>query len=377
MKSKNVILSLLLCLILVCLASCANKSLYKNKTKVIYELEGGSYQNCTAPITQYYNVLENESINIYEPSTLSKKDIIKTGYKLEGWYKKKNISNDVLTYSEKWDFETDKLTKSGLTLYAKWVKDIKLVYQVCYLDENSNLKVLGSYDVKKGAKFKDLLKYADKRIGFTSLGYYDEDGNLWDDSFVHPGGNSDTIINVYVKYIEGKFNLVYTKEDLIRHSSENIYLMNDIDMQNEKLSFYNYDAKFVGNNHTISNFKISYGSSKNDLIPDFTNSGNSLCISLFGNIENAVIKDVKFTNASLDIKTSNSLINRIYVAPIAVSVINSTISNVFIDASFMYSSLPKNFNVNEDLVFETKKAYYLKDDKSKIIDFTSNIILEN
>ena len=127
---KHGTMYLVLCLCLVCLvatlASCGDSTRdFDGKVKVIYHLEGGIYQNCEQPVIQYYGFDEGSSNLIVDLSTLSGQSIIRTGYTLEGWYTKKTGEGDQVSYEDKWDFETDKVTASGVTLYAKWKKAAK------------------------------------------------------------------------------------------------------------------------------------------------------------------------------------------------------------------------------------------------------------
>ena len=126
---RNAIACLILCLCLVCLAvsliGCSDSTrTFEDRVKVIYQLEGGIYQNCEQPVIQYYDFEGEGGHLIKELSSFSKQEIIRTGYSLEGWYTKKVVDGDSVTYENKWDFEKDKVDADGVTLYAKWKKNI-------------------------------------------------------------------------------------------------------------------------------------------------------------------------------------------------------------------------------------------------------------
>ena len=56
MKLRNVIVFGLLLFSLVSLSACRETDIREGKTEVIYELEGGTYQNCTAAVIDIYLV---------------------------------------------------------------------------------------------------------------------------------------------------------------------------------------------------------------------------------------------------------------------------------------------------------------------------------
>ena len=365
------------------LAGCSDKKSYEGMTKVIFELEGGTYQNCTLPVVNYYGVGKDNTTLIYELGEFSLKFVERSGYVLEGWYKTKETINNQVVYSDPWDFDKDEITYEGVTLYAYWKKAIKHTYNVCYKDENNETVILGTYNVIEDnddpswKKFDDYLNYANKRYNYTALNFVDEKGDLWDENYEHPLGEESLAINVYVNYIEGEYSLVRTVEDLKASKNKNIYLLNDIDLQGASFSFGDYKKIFNGDNHTISNFSIMYDNKQSGLTPDFDQEGkNSLCISIFNSLNGATIKDVKFENVSVVVSTGYSKTYKIYVAPLSTKVTNSTISNVSVSGNFTYTSLPSNFNVDESLIFVTDKLYYIIDDKSIIENVECDITIE-
>ncbi len=356
----------------VSLYGCSKENDYSNKSKVVFELEGGVYQNCTLPVFHFYDVEENGSTLIYELNHFSKQEFERAGYVFQGWYKTKNIEGDKVTYSDEWNFESDQISKSGVTLYAYWKKAINHTFDVCYTDENNKTVTIGSYEVEEGDTFDDYMNYAKKRVGFTALNFKDEQGNLWDDSFKHPGGEQDLNIKVFVEYIKGEYAIVRTAKELKANKNKNIYLMNNIDMNEEELSFGDYKKDFQGNGFTISNFTIAYDGG--GTISDFDEpQNNSLYISLFKSLDGANIENVTFDKVSVVVNTNYSKIYKIYVSGLASKITNSTIKNVTFNGTYSYIKLPANFDVSERLVYVTDKLAYLIDDKSKLDNTTINI----
>lgn len=371
MKLRKVIVFGLLLFALVSLSSCRNEDKYSGKTEVIFELEGGTYQNCTAPVKYYYDL--NEGKFIVEPSNITDSKVERSGYELMGWYKTKKIDGTEVTYEDEWNFTEDEISEEGVTLYAYWKKVYKYTFNVCYYDENNELQTLGSYSVKANDKFSDYLNYANKRLGYTPLGFYDEEGNEITD-LTHPGGNQDLAINVFVKYIKGTYKIVKNASELKAAKNQSIYLMADIDMNGEALNFGDYKSSFIGNGYTISNFTINYTASRDSLVEDFTDSNKkSLCISLFGNTDGAHIENVTFKDAKVVVTTTLSTTFRIYVAPLSMSTKNSSFENVSFIGTYDYTRLPSNFNVEENLIFITDQAYYINDGTSTFNDIVLDV----
>ena len=382
MKRRNFFLIMIIFLAVLLCGCSKEDSKYAGRIKVTYELEGASYKNSRKPIIQYYGRNGEESL-VYEPSTLPGNGnnlITYPGYELVGWFLEKNVTGsgeDIeITYSNPWDFSTDTIKDKNITLYAFWKKVEKCFYNVCYLDDAGKKQILGSYSASEGAKFIDALNYAKKRTGYTpiqeivdkklSVIYYDKDGNVWNNDFVHPGkdASNDGNVDVYVKYLKGTFSFVSNYNELKLNKTKNIYLLNDIDCGGEAFSFGNYASKtLLGNGYTISNFKVQY--TANSLVNDYIDGvQNTLYIGIFNELKNATIKDVKLDNVIFDVNTGLSKTKRIVVTPFA-KVVTSTIDNVTINASYQVSKLPSSFS-KDDLIFVTDRASYLSDDASSV-----------
>ena len=356
MKIKWRIVTFIILLSLICLTGCKKEDSYEGKTKIIYELEGGKYKNTQSQVIHYYDFAPGSSNKIFDPNSLDVDDeVTKPGYVFAGWYQTKNEVDGNIVYSDQWDFDNDLATDKGLTLYAYWKKAIVYSYTLCYLNDQGEEVILGSYEVSEGDKFNDYLKYANKNVGYTCIGFSDNYNNPWDNEFKHPGGDANLDIKVYVNYIKGNFVVVNTASDLIKNKGRNIYLASDIDMEGREFNFGNYKSTFIGNGFTISNFKVNYDATRNGLLEDFEEpSKSSLYISLFGELNGATIENVNFKNVIVDVKTKLTTTYKIYVAPIAISSTDSTIKNVTLEWSYGFSELPKDFaqSNNRNVVIE-------------------------
>jgi hypothetical protein len=122
---------------------------------------------------------------------------------------------------------------------------------------------------------------------------------------------------------------------------------------------------------------MTYQKTKDDLVPDFNEEGyNTLCIGLFGDVTKSTIKDVTFENFTIEIATPLPQVGYVVFAPIAVTMVNSTISNVNISGVVTVTELPNGFN-EDNLIIITDKIYYEKDDVSSESGNTVTITVTN
>lgn len=378
MKRKRAII-ILICMCIVCIfagmltacggdeqdytSSAAPNSNGHNGVEVIYELEGGTYQNTQRHVRMYYYIPDGGETLISPPGSNSKRELIRANYHLTGWFRTRTENSDgTVSYSDEWDFENDKLKSSdaSLTLYCGWAPNVVHTFNICYYDEEGAVKSETSIQVQAGDTFKDPSNRADSRVGYTAkrekneetgkyeIVYYqgkDESGNWvpWDPAFTHPGGETSTAVNVFVEYLEGDFTYVSTADEFIAaasayaRSGNGVYLTNDIDLEGRTTNGFRdnagkFKSVFYGNGFTVKN--IALGFNVNTVISDTHLVDKSLCISLFGNLEGAVIEDVTFENLTISVDVKNSRINGVYVAPLAVLTDGtSSVSKVHISGS--------------------------------------------
>lgn len=362
MKKHKILMMIGIALFSLLLTGCnKNNATVKGNTKIVFHLEGGVYLNSTAPVIHYYNFEDGTNNKIRELCELTSGELTNPGYVFDGWFLNKN--EETGAYSDEWDFDSDYVTTNEVNLYARWKKEVTYEYCVCYLDDENQKVTLGSYEVSEGEIFEDYQKYARRRYGYTAIAFRDSEGNLWDEEFTHPGGEESLAIDVYVEYIKGSYEVVDTAQKLKASKNKNIYLTADINLNGEEFSFDDYKGIFLGNGHKIYNFKLSYGATKNDLIEDFNNTDQkALCISLFGNTEGATIKDITFEEVMIEVDVILSLVNKIYVAPISVSMTQTTLENVKFSGTLEVVKLPKDLNELEDLNIVTDQACYKNND---------------
>lgn len=355
MKKRYFVMFLLLVVaVLLCFAACDNTNRYEGQAKITFELEGGTY-NERPFVTHYYDIPEGQKVKIGDLVALSNGKFKRDGYQFEGWYKTKNADG---TYSDKWDFDRDTVTAGQeVALYANWEVPVKHTFDVCYLDENNQKVVLYSISARQGGTCSTALigSYA-ARTGYTVVDYYDADGNLWDENFAHPGGDEDLAVEIYVKYVKGNYRVVKSASDF---GSGNIYIARDIDMGGKKLDLsYFTKGTFDGNGFTISNFEINYTVDR-DLTPDIDDDSlRMLSVSIFGQLNEATIRNVTFDNFSVDVSVTHSRLNKVYISPISGSAANTTLSNVHVsNFNFTASKLPNGMS-DGDLTIVTDRLVY-------------------
>lgn len=367
MRFRSISMSLIGALTALSLASCNGSGKDDGPiAKAVFYLEGGVCQTNDEKVTYIYDMKERTETYIADPFALDDKAIERAGYNFDGWYRIKNESGGDVTYSDPWDFQKDKMTMAGVELYAKWNPNIVYSYDLYYKDENGQDQFLYSYPVSAGKTFEDYQNKADGRDGYTLIGFSDENGEPWNDSFVHPGGETDTAIKVYAEYIEGDYKVVRTKNDLRTVTgTDNVYLAADLDLEGGSFGFEKYMGDFRGNGHTISNFKIAYSA----------NASGTVYLGVFGILEDAKVSDLTLTGATISVKTVRS--DQVYIGSIAGNVINSTISGV---------SLVGSCTVKEDMTRAVEwnavdgvitDPYYSKDDASIVIDTTSDFAISD
>jgi len=392
MKQKKSLILIILVLTVLCvgLTACNKNGDDLSGVKVTFVLEGGMYKQSTNPINHYYKFAAGTENLIVDPSVVGRRadegtdPITKAGYVLDGWYRTKTETESGVEYGDKWNFATDKVTSDGVTLYAKWRKAVEYTYNVCYIDDNGEKKVLGSYLVSAGDTFGDLMDYAKNRTGYTWVSMTDKDGNPWDETFTHPGGDESLAIDVYFVYIKGIYTKVATAEELADAlgSNKNVMLTADIDMGGETLELKgknvkSFVKKIYGGGHTISNFKAKAYVGKNDLFDIDGESGYSFN-GIFGSLDGATVTDVNFKDVTLEIDAMASFINHVYIAPVAGRVKNSVLKNVTVDGmKITLARLPEGFSP-DNLVVNVTDAAAFKDESSEIVGCTvKNVTFKN
>lgn len=272
----------------VMLSGCGADDELDGKHIVTFEINGGVFNYGTSSTDTAIKYAYHPDTKIVDPLTINQNKISRNGYVFTGWY----TSSDCKA-NEKWEFKGQSVT-ADITLYAGWELEVKHTFSVKYTDGDSET-TLGTYDVKAGTVFEDWRHFADKRDGYTAFGFYSDPECTapWDFSSVHPGGESDLDIPVYVRYIEGEWTLVDNADKFISavKNGKNIYLTCDIDFGGEEINprdLSEYNATLEGNEYKISSFSVS-------------KSGTTFSptLAIFGELgANADIRNVSFENVT-------------------------------------------------------------------------------
>ena len=228
---------------------------FEGKNIVTFKVNGGVLNYGTSSTKTSVNFAYYPGTYILDPSKdIPNYSISRSGYDFTGWY-----TDEACTPSSKWDFDTP-FEISSLTLYAGWEKSVRHTYSVYYVDESDGVAVkLGEYNALAGDTFSDWKSIAEEREGYTCIGYY-SDKELtvpWDQSYAHPGGESDVDIAVYADYIEGEWELAGNYDELKRAvTAGNVYLTADIDCGGKEFTVGTFAGVFNGNGYKISNFRV-------------------------------------------------------------------------------------------------------------------------
>lgn len=369
MKHNRCTIILIVIALVTLMYGCTNNTTDFGNVKVIFELEGGTYKSSKAAITYWYS-FDSGTILIKEPQSLAAdNEVEKQGYELVGWYRNKTVTKtddgDVVSYSDKWDFDTDRITTDGVTLYANW--QVKRVYSfdIYYQNENGDEIKLCNYVVNEGGRLSEEIDEVQYRDGYTFIKYLDENGNPWNMEFTHPGGDVTTPIKVIAKYEEGNYKVVKTGKELqsALKSSSNIYIDSDIDMEGKTFYYHDYKGTIKGNNHRIYNFSLTTkGFNLKDSLVD-----NMLYISMFEKLTNATIMDTTFDEVTFVLDAGLPSIQKIYIIPIAQKLENTTLENVTFKGKYSITVWPSDtFDKNENFVLIDSEAYLEKDETSKV-----------
>ena len=356
MTKKHLILFALLAITLTLLLSGCGKTATDLEGKYVatFEMNGGTLDLKSFNVSTKINYAYDPGAHLIDPSSYSNYEISRAGYRFTGWYR----SAECLE-SEKWNFSTDTINQESLVLYAGWVKEIVYTFSVCYTD-NGQINKLGSYNVSEGESFEDYRGYASKRTGYTVLGYFADEACTipWNASNVHPGGETDTEVSVFVTYIEGDWQLVDSLTKLKSAiGNGNIYLTASIDCGGETLSFGSFNYIFEGNGFTVSNFTVEKAGGA--LMPS---------VSIFQSLgQKADIRNVSFDSVTFRLFDVTNA-NRLKVSALAKEADGSKVTNVSVSGVLLTNFDGELSSLNKPIYDESSTA--------EITNFTSNITVE-
>ena len=281
----------------------------------------------------------------------------KSGYFLAGWYAERSENGKdedgktLYTYGEKWDFNFDYLEVEAdkeysseepvMTLYAAWVPLFEIEF---YSLEDGKLIDTYVYDptLVKEIKAPALNDKSGKlefyqfpeRDGYTYQGaYYDEDKTEPISSVVEHYGHidrktgtaEDTVMKVYVDWMEGEWHHIYTVEQFLENASikGNYEIHADLDFTGKtwpsSLMYGNFSGTIKGNGHKFTNIEFKQ------------NNNSKANAGLFGNVtKKASITDLTFENVTFSIEKGTRVAGSSFGLFAGTIADEATISNVAI-----------------------------------------------
>lgn len=352
---------------------------------VKYDANGGTFTTNTSVIVDSYNTAELKEnsdgqveIALISPDNSSRGndafEATKNGYFLAGWYagrtEEKNDDGDtVYSYSDKWDFENDLLKVDPkeehsadtpvLTLYAAWVPLFEIEFYS--LDSGEYMESISfdpmtageisvpTWDEETGAI--EMYQFPERK-GYTfGKAFYDEAGEqpLEAVAVNHPGtidyetGTAEnTVLKLYVEWIEGEWYHIYNTEQFLENASVNgnYEIHADLDFADEiwptSLMYGNYTGTIKGNGHTMKNIEL-------------TQTNNSkVNAGLFGYLtDTANIADLTFENVTFTIQKGTRVVGTCYGVFAGTISSEAALSNVKISSSTLQIDTAAYFGVDD------------------------------
>ncbi len=349
MKRKALFLCLMILAVSLAVTACGEPNPFdvnnqKNYTvSVKYDANGGSFTTGTTEIVDSYNIsaLPKNAEGKVELPLIAPDDEArdkdgfaptKNGHFLVGWYATRTENTDengnvTYTYSEPWDFETDRFLADPettydahtpeLTLYAAWAPMYAIdIYDLATGELLNTLSLnpassetaltvqVPAWDEETGAM--NLYKFP-AREGYTfQKAYYDAEGTkpIDTETLTHPGTvdrANATVANekmsVYVDWTEGTWYRISTAEQFIKNFNlnGNYEILGDLDFTDKiwptAMMYGNFAGKIQGNGHTISGVSIRQ------------TDNARVSAGLFGNLTaNATLENVIFQNITVTIQ---------------------------------------------------------------------------
>ena len=393
MIKKSKLSSFIALMFLAVLTSCDSIPAYQKQGytfEVVYDLGEGIYNGSnrnTNNISLFYQpgsyITDLSKIRDYE-------FIHEPGhnctYELEGWYFDKEFTNKV-NFDE---YTLPNEQKGKVTLYANWKAIYDKYFNVHYLDHDGNIQTWTEdgkevfshqvrWEINKPFEFdSSLMEYPSDKV-FTYIQAY-QDENLTipvDNQYTLTDSEDEISKNVYLKWIEGDYDVVETASQLRQKlkSGASIYLNADIDMNdlsNPNLTYSSIleNVVILGNNHTISNLKCSTYTGAS-----MVKAGDALVGALAGTMKNVTIKDLSFENVTFEI--DRVICSNLYVSTLAGNIENSIITNVEFNFVITYASSIDEVFVSQGKLREKydMAAYNIDDDS--IIECDLNKIEED
>lgn len=344
---KTTLLMMLCIAALVFTAGCsAQKPPYEINNEenytvsVKYDANGGFFTTNTYVIVDSYNLDDvpkngnTAEIALRAPDTANKNfSLTRPDYFFAGWYEECIETTDengetTVSYKNKWDFESDRLTVDTTkayssetpvkTLYAAWVPlytvtfknadDGEILSEVKFNPNDSNSFELPVWSEETGGV--DLNDFPERQ-GYTfNAAYFDADmqQKIEVAEIVHPGVTdpetataTNTNLDIYVDWREGEWFKISSAEQFAESSNVGGYyeILADLDFTDinwpSAFVYGNFQGKIIGNGHTFKNITVTH------------NNNTKASVGLFGNItESASITDLTFENVTLTLESGSN-----------------------------------------------------------------------
>ena len=335
---------------------------------VRYDANGGTFTTNTSVIVDSYSLAdlpvngagEAEIALLPTDSSLRGNDAfapINNGHFLAGWYAVREGSEGNYTYSQRWDFDTDRVTvdPSGsysaadpvLTLYAVWIPMFEVRF--CdlatgeYLDSytfsplNESELAVPQWNTETGAI--EMYEFPE-RNGYTfNAAYYDAAGTQPVEGAVTHSGAVDwasgtaenSVMTLYVDWLEGDWYHIYNVEQFLDNASvSGSYVIHaDLDFTDEiwpsSLMYGNFSGTIQGNGHTFSN-----------IVLEQTNN-SKVNAGLFGHLtEEASVTDLTLDKVSFTVKAGSRVTGSSYGLFCGTLAAGAEIANVAVTDSVLY-----------------------------------------
>lgn len=307
---------------------------------VKYDANGGVFTGTSSIMVDSFKIADMEkdgsgmvNLRLLDPTDSSRGDVKPSNGNLvlAGWYKERTESTDsegkkVYTYSGKFDFATDVVTvdpsktysskEPVLTLYAVWIPR----FEINFISMEDGETVLGtySYNPKTVDKIQvpawnaetgaiDMFKFPKIKGKTFEAAYYDAAGTQPVGELVEHTGTVDdatgtgknTVMNLYVKYMEGEWYHIYNAKQFVDNASVsgNYILHADLDFSETFWPSSLANGKFTGS--------IQSAEGENYVIKNVSVEQNNIGkkeTGLFGTLTaGSKISNVSFENVTLKI----------------------------------------------------------------------------
>ena len=305
----------------------------------------GEQDTATRMEERYFYVRPGSLIS---ESAIEFAETTREGYTFNTYWTGEKDSNGNVTYDKRWDFKNDRVSQN-VTLYARWMENYSLI---AHYGENfsKEKRFTVPQDNEGVAQPISMLSFTSENI--TVISMYenaDKTGPITISSqtpYTAPCTPQNKVAHIYVDSLDGSWTLVREKKDFNIYANSWLYLMSDLDFENEELTFPDeFMGRVEGNNHTVSNFKVSQKPiDRND-----SYFGLFKVIKGLSEGEHAEIKNITFANVTYTAVLDNPVI-REYSAGVFAGRVNedTVIENVTVTGKFDFAITNKGNTYTEN-----------------------------